>query len=312
MICGTNSKTRREICERLRKPSDFETEIVKGTSNGQHVSNFVSAFDGSGQYSIDAFLARRSEYEVIGKKALAATLLLHERDSEGRFSQTDCWYRRLFNALFENCEVVEDFSNNKISILTYNYDRSLENYLFSCLKYSFGATDGECEQQIEKLNIIHLHGHLGLLDWQGGERPYNIFKYDGSVSSRAIHRAKTDDERSRERELTILHIAVEKAMESIKVIHEIDVEEQPQFNLAHEILNEAHYVYFLGFGYDQLNLDRLNYLRWSNLKSCKGTAYLLDLQTRDRLKRQDIRPHRYLVLSEKKCYDFLHSDIIFR
>jgi hypothetical protein len=47
-----------------------------------------------------------------------------------------------------------------------------------------------------------------------------------------------------------------KAADGIQIIHE-DVAKNPQFQRAHELLNNAERVCFLGFGYDRTNLERL-------------------------------------------------------
>lgn len=49
-----------------------------------------------------------------------------------------------------------------------------------------------------------------------------------------------------------------KSGNSIKIIHEMsDIEDDLEFEKAHSILKEAKKIYFLGFGYDRTNVERL-------------------------------------------------------
>ena len=166
----TGEELKNTICKILLDPKEPITQLINNgrESLSPDISKFVTSLRQSGQYSIDAFLEKRREHEIIGKMSLAAVLFYRERQSRQYFNQNNCWYQRFYKNLIENCAGIDDFPNNKISILTYNYDRSLENYLFTSLKHTFGVDDKKCAEQMDKFNIIHLHGHLGKLDWQGG------------------------------------------------------------------------------------------------------------------------------------------------
>ena len=55
----------------------------------------------------------------------------------------------------------EEFGNNKLSIVTFNYDRSLEHYLLNSLMTLHGKTRDECAQALKKIPIVHVYGQLG-------------------------------------------------------------------------------------------------------------------------------------------------------
>ena len=55
------------------------------------------------------------------------------------------WYVYLFNQLGAR---KDDFNKNRISIITYNYDRSLEYFLFVALKFSYGISMAEALQNL--------------------------------------------------------------------------------------------------------------------------------------------------------------------
>ena len=56
-----------------------------------------------------------------------------------------------------------EFSEHALSIITFNYDRSLEEYLYRVLGALYNR---DAEELVQGLSIIHVHGDLGPLDWE--------------------------------------------------------------------------------------------------------------------------------------------------
>jgi hypothetical protein len=86
------------------------------------LKDFAAKLRDSGRDSVDAFLEHNPNFLDVGKPSIAATLIPHE-DPDA--IQDGDWYRNLFNAM--NAPFAE-FENNKLAVITYNYDRSLEFY----------------------------------------------------------------------------------------------------------------------------------------------------------------------------------------
>ena len=184
-----------------------------------------------GKQSVDAFLEHRPEFIPIGKIAMAIALIPCEDENILFKRDGKSWYEYLFNRL--NAKF-EDFDKNKLSILTFNYDRSLEHYLFTALHNSYGKKPEECADKLKSLPIIHLHGDLGELPHfvtNGMMRPYSAKLYAHSM---------------------------QVASERIKIIHE-GIDYAAQFVQAKTILLQSEIVCFLGFGYHPLNLRRLDF-----------------------------------------------------
>jgi len=192
------------------------------------ISKFREALLKSGQTSVDAFLEYRPQFIPIGKAVMAIALIQCEHEQRLFKRDGKSWYEYLFNQLSAQ---FEDFGKNRLSILTFNYDRSLEHFLFTALKNSYGKSEDECSGKLQTIPIIHLHGDLGALPYTGAvlARPYN-----SNISPE------------------VLNIATKR----IKIIHE-GVEHGQQFELAHKFLFESEVVCFLGFGYHALNMERL-------------------------------------------------------
>ncbi len=180
----------------------------------------------SGRYSVDTFLEHRPEFMDIGKISSTLALMRHE-SLESLFKPDDNWYRYLFQRMETS---FERFSDNRIRFITFNYDRSLEMYLFTALQNSYGKKPPDVAQVISKIPIIHVHGTLGELPWikpQG--RKYEV-TYDPEVIS--------------------------SSAEQIKVISETSKIDDA-FGEARKLLSHTSRVIFLGFGYHKTNIQRL-------------------------------------------------------
>lgn len=64
-----------------------------------------------------------------------------------------------------------------------------------------------------------------------------------------------------------------KSSEKIRIVHEQDPDRDTLFSKAHELLKAASVIYFLGFGYNPVNVQRLGIAQLdSSGKDIQGTA----------------------------------------
>jgi hypothetical protein len=214
------------------------------------VESFYKALLKSGAQSVDSFLERRPEYVSIGKMAMAIVLISYENEWELVKHDGKSWYEYLFNHLNTH---FDDFGKNKLNILTFNYDRSLEHFLLAALVNMYGKPIEQCVEMVKTVPIIHLHGDLGgLPELETG----NIRDYNPDVNRNSLRIAS----------------------ERIKIVHE-GLESAPQFRQARDILNTSEVICFLGFGYHPLNMRRLGFERIEPSqftyagKDIRGTTY---------------------------------------
>ncbi len=210
----------------------------------QDIEGFAQALRLSGKGSVDAFLEHRSDMIAIGKAAIAACLIPYE--IEARFSQSKAnWYSWLYAALNA---APDKFSENRLRIVTFNYDRSLEHYLFNCLTHSYNLKPDEAADLVQSIPLLHIHGKLGRLPWQsgdGGSREYN-----GHLSPQMIQTAR----------------------DSIQVLHEGRYDD-PTLEAAQAHIRSSKRVVFVGFGYHAGNLDRLRVNSESNFEYVGGSGF---------------------------------------
>jgi len=215
----------------------------------KEIIDFRSALNYADSPSVDAFLEHRSEFSEVGKLSIALILIPYEDERrlfniDGSADMPSSWYRYLMDKL--NAKDCDEFKYNKLSVITFNYDRSWEHYLFTALKNRYGITDDECTESLSFIPIIHVHGSLGSLPWQASNysRPYE----------------KTNDLSE-----------IQKASKQIIVMSEKE-EYASVFHTVFKLMEKASKIYFLGFGYHNTNLRRLGILNLSNKANKFGTS----------------------------------------
>lgn len=207
------------------------------------LSRFISALQKSKKYSVDAFLERRTEFLEIGKALISMVLISKEAEQYIDNAESD-WYQYLLN---EMEAPVHEFLQNNITILTFNYDRSLEFYFFNSLKNSYGLSDDETVTLLQSIPIIHLHGTLGNLP------------FITNASSRLYNQVRSIE-------------AIKICSVNIKIIYENEIELE-RFKFAREHMEDADIVCFLGFGYNPTNLERLGVKEVLRGKAVYGSTY---------------------------------------
>lgn len=255
--------------------------------NEKKISKFIEAFLKSTLYSIDAFLEKRPEFLEMGKVAIADALIPYEIENR-LFSINGDWYGYLFNRLVPKC-AFEIFAENKISFVTFNYDRSLEHYLFSSLLYTYGKSPEEVIAVMNKIKIIHMYGQLDYLPWQ----KENGQPYDARRGQRAGH--------------------LKSSAEAIRIVHEdVDINRNEVFKEAHKLIKDAKNVYFLGFGYYEMNLDRLKIKDFIYDRNIRGTSLELELSKKQDVDSYFSGPGRVCIRRRDiNCMEFLQEEIDF-
>lgn len=219
-------------------PNKFIGHIESETGSQQpnalkKAEEFALYFHKSTTPSIDLFLARNKDLSDYGKKAIAVSIMEHEKTSLLRENikdhSTQDWYSYLYKRMTEKLitpESYKQFGDNKITFLTFNYDRSLEYIIEESLLNSFiSAEPQKKREQFEKIKIHHVYGCIDKLPFYGGR------KYGTEYNISDINRCS----------------------QNIKIVHEtLDTKNEVQ-----EIIKNAERIFFLGFGYAEENLQAL-------------------------------------------------------
>lgn len=160
------------------------------------------------------------------------------------------WYGDLFEAL--NFEAKEPDAS-LLSIVTLNYDRSLEHFFYNNIKL-------DCQEKLirfahrksRKIKIVHVHGDLDIYP----EVPYGIS-------------ANKD--------------TLKKAAARLKIVSD-RLNNTKNYRTAQQLLSMANHIVFLGFSYDERTLNNLLAKTDLEHKHVYGTALGLNSSTVSRLK----------------------------
>ena len=200
--------------------------------------------------SIDAFLNHHPSHAAAGKIMIVYTLLkCEDPDKFSRTATKDNWYRHLIADLLLGCQKPEQIGQNKLDIITFNYDLSLDYALKTrLLGCEFLKESEEAGNFINKLvsEIKHVHGCLY------DDDPCRVY---GDYNKHFVNLTLSDDRcNSAEQNTRRMQQAV-KSKDNIKL-----VSEERGLNIKYrEMIEKAKRVVIIGFGFDRDNLDRLGF-----------------------------------------------------
>lgn len=247
----------------------------------EKLRNLFNDLSHAATYSIDKFLERKPVHIALGKLLIAYTLkkkeYVHNLHIELRKSN---WYAELINRLDLAPENMDDL---KISFVTFNYDRSLEYFFYHLLK-NRSVDEKKAVEAFKKIEIVHVYGGFGNFPWEKDGIPYD----------RAITPA-----------------ILKRLAEGIKIMSD-ERETTDDLKNARRLIEKAGNIYFIGFGYDQDNLKRLNMPYNSVINAGKaGTTVGLSHSDRNRME-SHFHGGMFLAPSNMDIMQFLEQAIEYR
>ena len=250
------------------------------------LDDFHTRLQGSDVESIDDFLESNPQFSELGKVCIAAALTVWGPPVSYTLDPNKNWYRYLWGRLHEGASGSQEFQSNRLSIVTYNYDRSLERYLTRVLVSTFPdlAQSGQpaaAAFAAQTIPIVHLHGSLGDAD-----DTVRLTENRGSYITLEFFRS---------------------AAAGIRIVHEEKPSEE--YARAHDLLSAAQSVHLLGFGYHPTNVRRLDLVKQSQRStgwtSWGGTA--LGLEAAERARKEKLVALGGNVLQPVDCLAYLRT-----
>ena len=233
----TGAKLRSRIVAELRAEGPLFQLLSKmgdRPDEAARLSRFAEELNGSGVPSVDRYLAQRRQDDPEGvergRRAIAAALLMAE-DGTKLLDRSDepRWFEDLWDRLTHDVIAPTAFSlGNRISVITFNYDRSLEHAIYNWAQILY--REGADELLNNLFPILHVHGLMEDADPR-------------AINYRAVGS-----------ELTMAR--VENAARRI-VLPDDEEGTRIAGHRANLHLAEAETVCFLGFGFNRNNLRRL-------------------------------------------------------
>lgn len=212
--------------------------------------------------SIDNYVDSQEDPQLslVAKLSIAESILEAEKQSLLKVERTkagretlnfgvisETWYHHFFQILTEGLrlsELEKLFEN--VSIISFNYDRTLEHYLFHAIKNYYEVQDEKIKEILGELTIIHPYGTVGKLPWEQGDRMSVQF---GTP------------------EQNLLNVAA-----GIQTFTEQVSDEDSMANM-HRVISESDQLCFLGFAFHDANMQLLDPSTTLNAVRILATAY---------------------------------------
>lgn len=220
---------------------NFRHEAQQYIDIGRQLSATMSL-----HHSIDEALHYFSGNEkavTLGKLAIANQLLSSERrstlpndDDPGALnifvpSAAKEWLFHFLSMVVSGTQIEERPIFENVTIINFNYDRSIEHFLFYALQRNAACSEDATREALLQLNVIRPYGTLGLLPWQ---EPNAGIGYGGPNSDNTILAASR----------------------TIRTFTEQFIDKELGERIVNA-LSEAKLVVFLGFGFHQQNMELL-------------------------------------------------------
>lgn len=197
------------------------------------IDNFIDSHRGDERIAICGKLA-------IARCILAAeaesTLFVNRRETHPKINFAaieSTWFNAFFQLLSENCqehEIEQRF--DRVSVVTFNYDRCIEHYLYGALQNYYGVSPERAFEVMSHLEIFHPYGSVGLLPWQGRQERID---FGADVDGRTL-------------------LAASKRIRTFTEGIDPDGSDVTEIR---QTLQEADRIAFLGFAFHRLNLTLL-------------------------------------------------------
>jgi len=198
--------------------------------------------------SIDNFIdSHRGEEHIAtcGKLAIAKCILTAEAESSLFVNRRDLapkidfaavestWFNSFFQLLTENCQERDiDERLSRIAVVTFNYDRCVEHYLFGALQNYYGIAPERAAEALKHLQVFHPYGSVGRLPWQADR---DGIDYGATIGGKGLI----------------------DAAKAIRTFTEGIDRETSDVDAIRAVLRDASRIAFLGFAFHRLNVALL-------------------------------------------------------
>ena len=231
------------------------------------IDSFLAQFAGSPEHS-----EGRELYET-GRMLIADVIRRREQPQQGVVD----WYTLLFEHLERSAKSGFAWP---LRIITFNYDRSLEFHLARYHAWKTGLLQQEARHWLfERVPVLHVYGDVGPLPDGQPKRDDFAPEYGVWTGSQFW-----------------------KGRETTKIMRDDDTGAEA-YAECQRWIGEAEYVIVLGFGYDQMNCDRVGLSKIPDQKCVLTSAY--DRNEHQRIRTALSRQHSHVGLAGDDCFRFL-------
>lgn len=218
----------------------FRNKLLEEKYLASDLKELLLSLNDTQSDTIDEFLGapackNSAIYTKIVKYAIAHTLL--EQEKSVQLQSPNDWYKKLYVRIFG---LLEDEPTDDTAIITFNYDRSLEEYLCRthAAKQGMDANEARKSILIRRIPIVHVHGKLSSSGYGGSDDFKTIVKASHGII-----------------------INTDKTAQDFKKIEK-----------ANALIRNARLVYILGFGYHDENMKKIGLHKQNSGQRITGTV----------------------------------------
>jgi len=305
---------REYICLPANIPPEKAKVLEEAIGSKGGYDDFRKKFEKSSTKSIDLFVARNPNLAPVGKSIIAYEIFDAEHRSlfrekaewvremfksrqgdntqqqylRNRDFQGGIWYEYLFDRLTARLANKDDlpdfsFSKGKIAFITFNYDRSLEYFLYESVRNSFTEVpEAQVIKCLKNLKILHIYGQIAPLKWQDSAKGID---YQPPISASLVRNTSSN----------------------IRTIYE--EQQNPELVEAQNIISQAEQIFFLGFGYAPENMKILGLPELIPPSNCRvyGTAFGLNRVELKRIHTSGFKDIGNIDIEAMDCLELLRN-----
>lgn len=262
---------------------------------GEELREATNRLDCTTIPSIDLFMQIQSKQNpgasdfvsLFCRRGITRTILEKEAEYLGRHAKKPDWLEYLINEIAaESKYVASEFKNSRIKFITFNYDRLIEYKIRETFIKLLGVHDfglaNNLVNEFSKNSIVHVYGHIGSLDVVDfGANPD-----DGEVNNLSKNINIIGDRRADEDGKRIVNIA-----------------------------KEASQLHFLGFGFNDENIDQLGLESCPDIRIVSGTCRGVLTAERNRIRYRfwnQLRKRLVLIQGRDDCLEYVKETAEFK
>jgi hypothetical protein len=215
-----------ELLEMIVRPGEAYYRDTAGFADAGEALSCIREFRGS---SLDQIVEVYPNHWSLVRYGIANIMLQLENRRD--LHPQDDWHTWFYDRILDNDQ---HLGSGDLAVITFNYDLSFDAHMHTLVKRRHRLSDDRAAERLQNLKLLHVYGHLGPIQTLHGQgRPWGLEK-QGWPEPALAHTAAAG----------IIAINNPKAEES--------------FATARELIAAADLIVFIGFGWVQANVARLN------------------------------------------------------
>jgi hypothetical protein len=192
----------------------------------------------------------------------------------------DNWYRFILNQLASGCKQAETLLSNDITFVTFNYDVSLENYLYKGLHAIdlFEKQGAIIEKFLNKNRVLHVYGKVRENPFEnskfgtlGDQNNYvehiaeDFAKLPPDTDYNSVDRVYSDYCKSYHPYYREAFSMAYQSSKNLRTIGSTKNNDDAVIKAACGEIEKAKIIYILGYGFDELNSQRIGLDKYLNI-----------------------------------------------